>query len=307
MAALGVAAGAINTSAIASDTLAGGTGGSVSEPGTIPVTDSVEEVARAEEKMAMADAYWSWKTGSGTRANFVNITEKYGSTFGIKALGDISSSKLVSKLAVAAPTLTKDKFSVLGTGDFDWTSKTLDVTQRDQTKSYYCGPATASSILGFIHPGVSEYDGLKVNQANLAKGQYLQTDSSGGTPWADGRMKVTLNRWTSGSTTGWYVNNATPTTEEFRRALGTDTDAGYPLAANAVEFAGGYHYNNHPSNKTIGHWIPSRGYTSSGDTAKFADPAHSAAVSWGDLPNEYFTYSTNSFASRFLQSNGIVW
>jgi hypothetical protein len=257
--------------------------------------------------MAMADAYWSWKTGTGTRANFVGLTKKYGAAFGTKALGDMSAGKLVNKLTVTAPTLSKDKSSVLEVGDFDWTTRTLDVTQRDQTKGYYCGPATASSILGYIHPDASEYDGLAVKQANLAKSQYLQTDASEGTPWADGRMKVTLNRWTSGSTTGWYVNNAVPTVSEFRKALGTDTDAGYPLAANAVEFAGSYHYNNHPTNKTIGHWVPTRGYTDSGDTAKFADPAHSAAVSWGDLPNEYFTYSTNSFTSRFLQNNGIVW
>ena len=84
--------------------------------------------------------------------------------------------------------------------------------------------------------------------------------------------------------------------------------AGKPMAADTVEFAGGVHYNNHPTSKTIGHWIMGYGYASSGSTCYFADPVGgSSAVPWSGPVAKTFSYSSSSFTSRFLQSNGVAY
>ena len=183
------------------------------------------------------------------------------------------------------------------------------MVQRDQATSYYCGPSTTESILGYlVSSAKSKYDGVSLTQAHLAGSSYLQTDSSGGTPWADGRMRVALNRWAQGYSDGFYVNTAAPSAANYRSYMIYDIDYYHPFANSTVEFAGSsYHYNHHPVSRTIGHWVPTRGYTSSGATAQFADPAHSSHVSWGSLPAEYFTYSSSSWASHYVNSHGIVW
>ena len=183
-------------------------------------------------------------------------------------------------------------------------AKTLPVTQADQTKGYYCGPAAAFQLLKYLHPSASAYNGASLSQGTLGNSTYLKTDASGGTPWANGRMSVTLNRWTGQA---WYVNTPSPSVTYFETDVWVDIYSGEPLVADAVELAGSYHYNNHPSNRTIGHWITAYGYTANVVSTKFADPAHSSAVSWGSLPAEYFSYGTSSFATRFLQNNGITW
>jgi hypothetical protein len=107
--------------------------------------------------------------------------------------------------------------------------------------------------------------------------------------------------------TTYYTNQETPTKAQFESNIWYTIGAkGYPVAVDSLETVGGYHYNNHP-NRQLGHWIVAYGYTKNVVKTRFADPAHSSAVSWGDLPNEYFSYDTTNFAGRFQTGNGMVW
>lgn len=172
-----------------------------------------------------------------------------------------------------------------------------------QKKSYWCGPATGKMILKWLNAGTSAYDGKIQVQANIANDNHLKTETNGVTSWASGRFRIGLNRWLSGSDKGWYIDTAKSSTTTFRNAVVYGVDTSHPFGADTVEFAGGYHYNNHPANQTIGHWIVVRGYGSYGDTTYFADPATSV---WGAVA-PMFTANTNNFVNRHLQNNGITW
>ena len=78
---------------------------------------------------------------------------------------------------------------------------------------------------------------------------------------------------------------------------------GSPVAADTVEFVNRDHYNGHPRDKLIGHWIVGYGYSSSGATLYWTDPA---APNIFTKANKYFTQSNTSF-NQYLQSNGIAW
>ncbi|GAA4362866.1 hypothetical protein GCM10023146_01620 [Nocardioides caricicola] len=52
----------------------------------------------------------------------------------------------------------------------------------------------------------------------------------------------------------------------------------------------------------IGHWIAVYGYSGSGATSYFADPA----TYWSGVQPK-FSYGTNSFVNTFVQANGITW
>lgn len=153
--------------------------------------------------------------------------------------------------------------------------KSLSLTWAKQINGYYCGPASAYMVLN--HLGVKKSKDVKnttLTQANLAGSNYLGTTSGGGTAWASKKMHSTLNKWTG--TTGWAATNA-PTNDgqkliatagAFVRNIGQKNRA---LLMGTVEFNGGAHYNNHPTNKTIGHWVVGYGYAPTG--FRIADPA----------------------------------
>ena len=200
------------------------------------------------------------------------------------------------------PGLNQDQTGA--TPALDVPAKSLNVTQYDQAKGVYCGPASAEALLKYKHPSDSAYNGASLSQATLADSTYLQTDADGGTPWRHGRMKTTLNRWLGKN---WYFSDASPSGNDFVGHVYYDIFDGYPVQADAVEIAGHKHYNNHPSNLTIGHWIDAYGFTTNVASTRFEDPSHSSHVSWGSKPAEYFTYNTKNFATDFLQDNGVVW
>jgi hypothetical protein len=132
----------------------------------------------------------------------------------------------------------------------------------------------------------------------------MQTDANGATTWASDRYRVALNRWADGDATyGFYVTQHNPGST-LKDSLVSDIDNVHPFGADTVESAGGAHYNHHPTNKTIGHWIAAYGYTSSGSTIWFADSSPSV---FGSTVADYFSATTSSFAGTYLQSNGIVW
>jgi len=189
-----------------------------------------------------------------------------------------------------------------------YSANILGVVQAAQETNYYCGPASGYMIIREMKGSgyTSRYDGTTLSQTAMANANHMMTDTYGGTAWSSGRFIQGVNRWLGSST---FVQSNTPSASLFSWIVTFSTDsAGQPIAPSTVEFKNGIHYNGHPSNKTIGHWIVADGYYSYGATTHFADPAgQSSAVSWGYLASRYFTYSTTSFANNFLQNNGVAW
>ncbi|MEU8314805.1 hypothetical protein [Micromonospora sp. NPDC048169] len=182
-------------------------------------------------------------------------------------------------------------------------SRILPFVQYAQAKGYYCGPASGYMIIRYLHGSgyTSRYNGNSLSQANLANSAHMNTEANKSTTWTSKRFATGINRWRN---VPWYVQVPKPSgsllPKIFTHSVGGN---GMPIGADTVEFAGGSHYNGHPTNKTIGHWIVGYGYVQSGQNTTWADPATSV---WSSTKKS-FTYTTSTFATRFLQSNGVVY
>ncbi len=265
-------------------------GGPVTAQGLTPV-ETPEQAAQGRAKVALATAYGSYRSGGLSGERYDALAAAYDAAYGGHSL-TVPAGRRAAKLVASFP------------------SRVLGVVQHDQATNYYCGPSTAESIVQYVHgSGHSAYGAHEsLVQAHLAGSSYLDTERHRATRWQDGRMSIALNRWISGHTNDYYINTSRPSTSQFKDFVVHDIDNSRPLAASTVEFKDSpNHYNRHPVSLTIGHWVPVRGYSVNAGSTYFADPAHSSQVSWGEDPLEYFSYSTTSFASRYLQSNGMTW
>jgi hypothetical protein len=181
-------------------------------------------------------------------------------------------------------------------------SASLPLTQYGQNKNYYCGPASGYMILKYKGNATSVYNGASLSQANLAKPAHMDTDD-GATEWASHGFRIGLNRWRQGSSSGFFVDLANPSATDVEVALTYDIyQQTMPFGADTVEIAGGTHYNGHPVNQTIGHWVTAYAYSSSGATGSWADPSTSV---WASASPK-FSYNTANFTNRFI-NNGITW
>lgn len=181
-------------------------------------------------------------------------------------------------------------------------SRALAVSWVQQSNSYYCGPASAYMILKFLGYSTSKFNGVALNQANLASSAHLNTDAAGATTWASKRMETGINRW-SGDALYYTQVNAPSTATVTGKLVNRIGRNGQPFAADTVEMVGGYHYNNHP-NRTIGHWIVASGYSGSGATSTWKDPA--SGLAGFENAAQTFSISTSTLTTRHLQSNGIL-
>jgi hypothetical protein len=180
--------------------------------------------------------------------------------------------------------------------------RTLTHTYYAQEKGYWCGPATGKMAVKIIAGSItSRYNGAAFAQSSVAGPAHMQTESAGATTWGSGNFVRGVNRWLGRSL---YQQVDSPSASTVRSALRTSIGTnGDPVAADTVEFAGGLHYNGHPTNQTIGHWILAYAYEDSGATVKFLDPSTSV---WSGV-NSAFTANTDTFTGRYLQSNGIAY
>ncbi len=126
-------------------------------------------------------------------------------------------------------------------------SGTISLTVYGQINSYYCGPATAETILRYLGPQQSQtydsvyggYPTLTGNTTNdqgvLATTAWLWTDHDGGTGWGPTRIPHTLNDWRNSS---YYVGTATPNLGGSLSKstawwdIDFDMTYGYPVAEN---------------------------------------------------------------------------
>jgi hypothetical protein len=289
----------------------GSTGGDVSSPGTVPRGTSEQRV-QAQSKLTLSTVYEKWQKSEASDGSLKEEIRRYEDRFGREALGRdgvAATFHEVAQLKAASGKTASGNTAGVSALGFTAVRRVRGVAHHAQVRSYYCGPATAYSIIEYVRGAKkkSAWDGKGLSQNNLAASTYLNTDARRVTPWSAGRMKVTLNRWTSGTDKGWYVDKASPTPAEFKKALAWNIDRRRPFAVDAVEMQGGRHYNGHPVNQTIGHWIVVRGYSGSGAVAHFVDPlAGSSAVGWPNA-RPYFTSAPTAFTKNFLQSNGMTW
>ncbi|MDQ1293625.1 MAG: hypothetical protein QG608_1506 [Actinomycetota bacterium] len=294
-----------------SDLPGGSTGGDVSSPGTVPQGTS-EQRAQAQSKLTLSTVYEKWQEGEVGDGRLKEEMRHYEDRFGREVLGRDGVAATFHELAqlkAASGNTNPGNSTDVSTQGFTAVRRVRGVAHHAQVRSYYCGPAAAYSIIEYVRgtKKKSAWDGRRLSQTNLARSPYLNTDARRATPWSAGRMKVTLNRWISGSNKGWYVDKASPTPAEFKKALAWNIDRRRPFAVDAVEMRGNKHYNGHPVNQTIGHWLVVRGYSGSGAVAHFVDPlARSSAVGWSN-PRPYFTGTPTAFTKNFLQSNGMTW
>jgi hypothetical protein len=272
----------------------GGTGGDASGKALV---ESADAQAQAAAKMRVAQLAQSAAKGEVGAADLRAAVASYKASFGPAAAEAFASSprpvSVKSGYTISSVTIPADIIESL--------------SQAPQETNYYCGPASAFQVIKAKNVLASKWNGASLTQAHLAAPPYLNTEVTASTRWQDGRMRIALNRWLFGVDSGLYVNQAKPTVSQFVTALKSDVPIGYGVQANTVETSGSYHYNGHPSNKTIGHWITAYSYTNEVASTSFADPAKSSAVSWSGSLSKYFSYATSSFTTRFLQVNGITW
>lgn len=181
----------------------------------------------------------------------------------------------------------------------------VNITQEPQIKGYYCGPAAGSEIVKsskFWGPA-SRKDGSAISQTTMANANHMRTDINGLTDWGSGLFAAGLNNWLGSA---YYQQVGRPSGATFKAAVLSDMMVALPPAVDAVEFAGGVHYNNHPD-RLIGHWLAIYFVGDYGDTIGFVDStAGSVYVNGFGLAQPKFMYPTASFASNFLQSNGMA-
>jgi len=177
-------------------------------------------------------------------------------------------------------------------------------TQQPQDRSYYCGPATVSEMLGQL--------GVRLSQSAAARELHTSTN---GTDWSDSAGYPVLTVLNQNQTRNRYVAVALPWDPSVRQTATYETDlivdindnGGVPLAGNAYEIAGGPHLASNPVNQTIMHWIDIRGYRDYGAITDYEDSVHDASsVSWALTVPAYSAISSAVMAD-ILGARGYDW
>jgi hypothetical protein len=209
-----------------------------------------------------------------------------------KVAGEPVGKVSVSKLAATAAgdtTVTPMAFPTPAE------ARSLTLTHSSRSNGYYCAPASTAMVIRVSGGSeTSRYNsGHKMSQTRLASSTYLATSSSQGTSMH--RVPITLQRWMGLSTDVYAGPTATKLKNLTAGAIGV---LGHGVEYGTHETAGAKHYNNHPANRGIDHYIAGFGYSSNGSNVKWADPATSI---WSGLATKgNMSASTMAgFVSRF--------
>ncbi|MER6916460.1 hypothetical protein ABT354_32780 [Streptomyces sp. NPDC000594] len=248
------------------------TGGSVTPPGeNIALSD------QGKDKTAVTESFAQAEDGRITWAEYNKREARY--------LKKYKRAKRISAHSSVAPK-----------------ERTLKLTHYAQKNNFFCGPATGIMMVKMADGKIrSKYNRNKFNQTNMGNRSHMDTARAGLTDWTTKQFERGIDRWRGEN---WYVQVPSPSGKQavktMRHSIGNN---GMPIAADTVEFRNGPHYNSHPRNLTIGHWITAYGYTSKGSKSKWADPSTSV---WQGVKKK-FTAGTKGFADTYLQSNGYVY
>lgn len=188
------------------------------------------------------------------------------------------------------------------------TSKYISVLHSSQSHTYWCGPSSVA--MGLRAHGVTSptqttlANQLKTTTDGIAwSGVNVSTSPSTGRPVKD----VLNNR--IGYT--YYVAvdlSYSPTTTEkanYKSRIVNGIKLGYGLVGGAWEVSGGPHLVGHP-NTQIWHYVTMTGYSSSGSTTRYGDPASGSATSWAGSVPKFSDMSSNTLAT-ILGGRGYVW
>lgn len=286
-----------------------GTGGDVSDGRTPNSQQAIEKLALAEAFVASVDAMRGVSTASSASRGI--SLEKLSSAYVAKYGKSSLPSALAQSPAVgSAATISSSAISSLPTSVY------LSNYSAGQQTDYWCGPATGRNILK--HYGkASKMSSAHTtsSQRILASKSYMETDVPAmekATSFDKGQMERGLNRWRNGAGTGFYVRVAQPTQSQLYNAHVTAAMSDELFAVSTVEFRGSKaRYNRHPvSGATIGHWITAYGYSDSGQTVHYADPAWNVdklGDRWQATPPAKTFKAKLSTMIGFVETNGFVW
>lgn len=137
----------------------------------------------------------------------------------------------------------------------------LSVAQIPQLKTYYCGPGSAEAVLNFL--------GYDTAQSTLANSSYLNTDNNGGTNYGSNVFAPTLNGL--GNTGGFYAQKNVSSLSVYESDMTSDIAQSWPVVA-AVHESSAYELNT--TENGWYHWFDVSGYTGTGYTSNYVDPAH---------------------------------
>ena len=184
-------------------------------------------------------------------------------------------------------TVTPDAGPVThGTG-----SAHLTPSQQGEQRHYWCGPAALVSTL--------KESGHGTRTQTWAAG-VLHTTTNGTDM---GSMLSALNAYSGGfkydevfESGAWssYVSG-------YESHLVSDINSGNGVVGNAYEVPGGPHLAGHP-NELIYHYIAIDGYSNSGATTHYADPATTV---WSTVPA--YSNISSSLLVRILGGRGYYW
>jgi hypothetical protein len=263
-------------------------------------------------KARAANAYHDYLRGDGGREAYdiaQRIVERLtGEQIGAHANSQpattSASLKLRGATAVSSPTSLQASF---------WPF--------EQITWWYCGPATAQSILWFLGPRQSQaydevwggYPSLSgdpfEDQWLLANDFWLATNKYEGTLWGAGYMPFTLNAWRG---TKWYVQSEALgaggdlTKEQALIVMRYAFDHNYPVAENVLYDNSTYYPFGFWPGITYQHWDTAYGYVEDADGVpylKIGQPYHEP-----DLPYERFQQvAWDIHWGAIANWHGIVW
>jgi hypothetical protein len=193
----------------------------------------------------------------------------------------------------------------------------------EQITWWYCGPATAQSMLWYLGPHRSEsHDDLwggrpwltgdtQEDQWLLANDFWLATNKYGGTNWGEAYMPQTLNAWRGSF---WYIQSAVPwlaggtlTKEQALTALRYDFDRSYPVAENVLYAPHTYYPYGFWPGVIYQHWDVLHGYVVDGQTGdgyvKVGQVYHDQRIPYQRFQQVAWDVHWGSIANW----HGIVW
>jgi hypothetical protein len=269
--------------------LVGNSTGGGFDPG-VPLSYTPRGKAAAEAKLQLWAAYAAHQAGELSSAKFRAVERQASSRAGFRFNVPITTS--VTRSCPVDDPCPSDE-SIL-----------LNVPSHDQNQYYYCGPAAGVMIADYRNAGPSAANGATLTQKHMAGPAHMNTDDPDllSTPYASNNWTRGLNQWLFGTNGGYYAQVNNPTPSQFCAALGYDLADNHPFGVSTVELATQAHYNGHPTEKTIGHWIVARGFSNYQNTTYFRDPAHG---NWpGVSVPQSFNHATDGFVTTFVD-NGI--
>ena len=179
-------------------------------------------------------------------------------------------------------------------------SKTIAMTHQGQINTTFCGPAAGLMILKSMGISKSAKTQDALTQQVLANNDHMKTTKNGGTDWSPANFAAGLNA--ARGKTPQYGHVRPASVSSLSNYVKADIYQNMPLGANLQENANTGVYNQHPkpaAGKQRGHWVALYGYSSSGATLSFDDPAGANVAvmgsAWKDAAAKFSMTATKTY------------